>query len=167
MFEAVAGARLQADALTYCGAIVAHRAQLQWGEALSVMSQMDRNQVMRNLFTYTGALSVIERAEGSASGAASSSATSELWQRAVSVFSMACLERVDADQATYGTVLGSCRKAGQWQEALGCLNAGLRQLRLGRLGAICYNVALGCCADLKQWQAALSVLALMQSTLGA
>ncbi|CAE7603101.1 EMB2654 [Symbiodinium sp. CCMP2592] len=159
LFEAVAGARLQADALTYGGAIAAHRAQLHWGEALSVMSQMDRNQVKRNLFTYTGALSVIERAEGSASGAASSSAASELWQRAVSVFSKACLERVDAE-ATYGTVLGSCRKAGQWQKALGCLNAGLRQLRLG---ATCYNLALGCCADLKQWQAALSVLALMQS----
>ncbi|CAE7773757.1 unnamed protein product, partial [Symbiodinium sp. CCMP2456] len=154
LFEAVAGAHLQADALTYSGAIVAHRVQMQWGKALSLMSQMDRNQVKRNLFTYTGALSVIDSACGSAS------ASAELWQRALSAFSKACLERVDADQAMYGTVLGSCRKAGQWQQALGCLNAGLDQRRLA---AICYNLALGCCADLKQWQAALSVLALMQS----
>ena len=99
-----------------------------------MMSQMDRSQVKRNLFTYTVALSVIDSASGSAS------ASTELWQRALSVFSKACLERVDADQATYGTVLGSCRKAGQWQKALGCLNAGLDELRLA---AICYNLALG------------------------
>ncbi|CAK9005509.1 unnamed protein product [Durusdinium trenchii] len=159
LMAAIAKKELRRDVICFSSAITSMETQWRW--ALQLLREMLEDGMEANVFTYSSAISVCDKAQQwqralvlldemgldsveanvvSFNAAINACATSAKWTFAIALLHSMWQETVEADPMTFSSVVSSLEKCTQWQEAVEVVS----NMASGRLGdAFAYSAAIG------------------------
>ncbi|CAK9101589.1 unnamed protein product [Durusdinium trenchii] len=147
LFDAMQGARVQPNVVSFVSLLSCYETAWRWPDALHLLISTSSTRALISSAAGNVAMSACEKALE--------------WEQALRTFWWMIEQSLQPDLISYVAAMSSCEKGHQWQAALSFFER--MRLESIRPDVTCFNAAISCCEKALQWQQSLELLAAMAS----